>query len=196
MELEELKDRWSSLEDQLKKQELLNEKLIQEIRQSKSGPLNVLINYGYFGIVLCAAAFILVVYLFFRLPFGPVQTSIFTGCLIILAIPVAFGIYNIVHLKKIDFTKSVSENVRLVETYKINYKKQLIASYIVIAVFIVFCVARLLSLPNYGIERFGWTLGIALLVGSVLAYLEYKKIFKAKTNEIMKSLEKLKELEG
>lgn len=38
-------------------------------------------------------------------------------------------------------------------------------------------------------------LGIIILVGIVLCYLEYKKIDKAKTNAIIKSLEDLKELE-
>ncbi len=194
MELEDLKNRWSSLEDKLKEQEILNEKLIQEIRQTKSGPLGVLIKYAYFGIAVCILAIFILMYVYTHSIFFLFKSLIFLSCGIFLIVWIIVGIYNILHLMKIDFTKNVTENIWLIQTYKINYKKQSIYSIIVVTViFSAVIVACLLS-PN--MEAWRWiVLSIAIPLTGFLGYLEYKKIIKAKTEAILKSLDELKELE-
>jgi len=194
MELEELKNRWSSLEEQLKKQEILNEKLIQEIRQTKSGPLNVLINYTCIGIILCILVIPLLIYVYTNSYFALFKTTIFAMGGILMVVGIITGIYNVLQLKKIDFTQSVNKNIQLAHTYKVNVKKQSIYTYIFVVIILLMAVIAGIMSPNMETWRWACT-GAAIPLSTVLAYLEYKKIHKAKTNAILKSLEELKELE-
>ncbi|MDH6304914.1 amino acid transporter [Parabacteroides sp. PF5-5] len=194
MELEELKNNWSSLEEQLKKQSILNEKLIREIRQTKSGPLSRLINYGYFGIVTCILCIFFLIYAYNLQYFGLFKTTIFILGILLGFACIIIGIYNISHLKKIDFTKNVSENIRLVQLYKIRWKKQ--TTVICIFVTIIFIMAIIACLLSPNMENWRWiVIGSAIPLGVILGYLEYKKMYKKNTNAILQSLEELKELE-
>jgi TRAP-type C4-dicarboxylate transport system permease large subunit len=192
METEDLKNRWSSLEEQLKKQEIMNEKLIREIRQTRSGPLGMLIKYGYLGIIVSILVIPLLIYAYIHSISISYKLIVFYFGGLLALLSIIMGIYNILYLKKIDFTQSVSKNIQLVQTFKINYKKQLIAAYILATLFIILIIASTFS----NLESWRWiAICIAIPVAVLLAYLEYKKIFKAKTDAILKSLKELKELE-
>jgi hypothetical protein len=193
METEDLKNRWSSLEEQLKKQEILNEKLIREIRQTRSGPLGMLIKYGYFGIILAILIIPLLIYAYFHSVFILYKLTVFYFGGLLALLSIIMGIYNILHLKKIDFTQSVSKNIQLVQTFKINYKKQLIASYILASLFII---AITIASTSSNLASWRW-LSICIAIPAMIlgGYIEYRKVYKAKTDAILKSLEELKELE-
>ncbi len=194
MELEDLKQRWTSLEERLKKQEILNEKLVREIRHTKSGPLNVLINYIYFGIVLCTLAIPLVIYTYSRTYFGGFKTFIFVLAVILLVISIIIGIKNLFHLKRVDFTKNISDNIYHIQTFKINNKKQNLVGYIgATLIFMLVLIACVLS-PD--MELWRWiVIGLAAPVAIIASYLEYNKIYKAQTNALLRCLDELKELE-
>lgn len=194
MELEELKNRWLSLEEQLKKQEILNEKLVEELRQNKSGPVSRLINYSYFSVGICILGIFFLIYIYTLNTFLLFKTFIFimTGLLLVAA--AIIGLYNISHLKKIDFTKNVSNNIRLVQTYKINWKKQTVVSYICFIVLLILVVIACLLSPNMETWRWVAILG-CIPLGAAISCLEYKKMYKKNTNAILESLDKLKELE-
>ena len=198
MELEEMKNRWSSLEEQLKKQEIVNEKLIREIRQSKSGSLSVLINYSYFGLIVLTLALGLVLYVWMWIGslylLDIYRTILFAFILLFLIALIPNGIYSFRLLKKIDFTQCVSQNIKLVQTYKINYKRTTIAGYLGALIILILGIIAGLHTPN--MEAWRWiSIGIAIPIGVILGYLEYQKIYKKHTDAILKSLEELKELE-
>lgn len=194
MELEELKARWSSLEEQLKKQEIMNEKLVREIRQTKAGPLSLLINYTYSGIAVCMLLIPFLICVYTRSHFLAFKSSIFIFAGLLVLAGGILGIYNVAHLKKIDFTRSVSGNIQLVRAYRINVKKQSVAMYIAGVIILLLCVIASLLSPN--METWRWAaILLAIPLATLLAYMEYKKIFKAQTAAILKSLEELKELE-
>jgi TRAP-type C4-dicarboxylate transport system permease large subunit len=194
METEDLKNRWSSLEEQLKKQEILNEKLIREIRQTRSGPLGMLIRYGYFGIIVSVLVIPLLIYAYIHSVSISYKLIVFYFGGLLALLSIIMGIYNILYLKKIDFTQSVSKNIQLVQTFKINYKKQWIAMCILASLFIIAIIIASTSSSNPAIWR--W-LSICIAIPATIlgGYIEYRKVYKAKTDAILKSLEELKELE-
>lgn len=195
MELDELKNRWLSLDERLKKQETLNENILKEILRSKSGKaLNRLINYAYFGIILCLLGIIPVVYTMFSTYFGIFKTFIFISIICTLLTSAIIGIYNVILLHKIDFTKNIRDNIRLTKTYKIRVKKQNIPMYIIAVIIIILVIIACLLSPN--METWRWIIIIACIpVGIILAFWEYKKMYKANVWSILQSLEELKELD-
>ena len=195
MELDEFKNTWSALDKRLRKQEMLEETIIKEMLQSRSGKaLSRLINYTYFGITVCLCAIALMVYRVTTVYFGIFKTSIFAIGIILLLIAACIGIYNVVLLQKIDFTKSVNENIRLTQTYKIRVKKQLAFSYALAAFLIILAVIACVISPN--MELWRWIIiSVFIVIGIIGACWEYKRIYRANTSTILDSLDKLKELE-
>ena len=195
MELDELKNTWSSLDERLKKQEVLKENILKEVLQSKSGKsLSRLTNYTYLGIVLSLIGIIPMVYTVTSIYFGIFKTSIFILCICLLLVAAIVGIYNVIHLNKIDFTGNISDNIRLTKIYEIRVKKQMIPIYIFAAViFIMAIIASLLS-PN--MEAWRWAaIFVCMGIGIVGGVWEYKKMYKANVKSILKSMDDLKELE-
>lgn len=195
MELDELRNTWSSLNERLKKQETLKENILKEMLQSKSGKaLNRLINYAYFGIVLSLICIIPMVYTVTSIYFGVFKTSLFISVICMLLVTVSVGIYNVIHLHKIDFTKNVNDNIRLTQSYKIRVKKQIIPIYIIAAIILIMAIIASLLSPD--MEAWRWvTLLVCLGIGIVGGVWEYKKMYKANVESILKSLDELKELE-
>lgn len=195
MELDELKNTWTSLDERLQKQETLKEVIIKEMLQSKSGKaLSKLINYTYFGIIVGLLAIIPLAYKLTLTYFGVFKTTLFVGAIVFLALFVVIGIFNVIHLHKIDITKSVCQNINLVQTYKIRVKKQVISSYVFVVLFITLAIIACIISPN--MELWRWIfIGIFVVIGIVGAYWEYKRMYKANTDAILESLDKLKELE-
>ncbi len=195
MELDELKNTWTSLNERLQKQETLKETIIKEMLQSKSGEsLSKLINYTYFGIIVGLLAIIMLAYRLTITYFGAFKTTLFVGAIVFLALFAVIGILNVIHLHKIDITKSVCQNINLVQTYKIRIKKQVISSYVFVVLFITAAIVACIISPN--MELWRWVvIGIFVIIGIIGAYWEYKRMYKANTDAILNSLDKLKELE-
>ena len=194
MEIDNLKGTWSSLDERLKKQEVLNENIIKEILKSKSGKaLNQVVNYTYFGIVISFLIFIPLVYRLATTDFGLFKTSIFGGALLFLLLMAITGISNVVLLHKIDLLHDVSHNISLVQRYKIRIKKQLFASYAFGVIFICFAVIACIMSPD--MELWRWiVIGVFVIVGAVGAYWEYKRMYNNNLDTILKSLDELKAL--
>lgn len=195
MELDELKNTWTSLDERLKKQEVLKENIMREILYTKSGKsLNRLINYTYFGVIICIVAFIPVINTFTSAYFGSFKTMIFILVFLLLLIGLIMGIYNLVLLHKVDFTNNVSWNIRLMQGYNLRVKKQMLPLYILAVIIILLAVIAGIMSPN--MELWRWVVVIAAIpVAAVGAYWEYKRMYKANIASILKSLDELKELE-
>lgn len=195
MEFEELKNTWSALDERLKRQEALKENIIKEMLKSKSGEaLNRLINYTYFGIIICLIVIIPLVYRMTSTYFGVFKTSIFIMGIGMLLLSIIIGIYNITLLNKIDFTKKITSNIKLVENYNIRIKKQLAGIYALAFIFIALAIIAGLISPN--METWRWIAIIACIpVAITLAIWEYKRIYKFNIDSISSSLKEIRELE-
>jgi len=95
---------------------------------------------------------------------------------------------------KIDFSKSVKDNLYCVNKYNLMIKKEKIANY-----FVLIPVVYLLCILFYyeANANLSWWvfLVVALTIGVIITYWMYKKIYDANIQSIKKSLEELSELE-
>ncbi|MDR2921281.1 MAG: hypothetical protein LBV72_18200 [Tannerella sp.] len=198
MELEKLKEIWTSLDNRMQQQEVLKTTLIKEILISKSDKaLSRLINYSYFGIIICLIAMPILIWIYSR--YGVFADSPMKIIVLIVAIFTLFGIITgiiqILKLHKIDFANPVKGNIYMVENLNIYNKRTLIYSYVfVLLLFLALGCVVLLSHINF--EPWRW---VAFITGFFTfifgAAWEYKRIYRRNFNSILKSLEELKELE-
>jgi Flp pilus assembly protein TadB len=192
MELENMKLRFQEIENQLKKQELLNEKLINGIRQTRSGAFANLKRYIQFGLVLLLACAVFVIYHWTHTHFG-LHKTIAMCCAALLALSgITISIYNLCILHKVDFTDSIDKNIRTIEHFWIAYKRQFLFMYALSGLFVIVFVSVFYV---SSIAAGWWTLISFVVISAVLLSYWEHKIYKRNMQSIMESLNKLKELE-
>lgn len=197
MELEELKNNWQLLDAQLKKQEVLKERMIQEMLCTKSNKsLSKLINMEVFGIVVLLLIIPLCVYLkntnsHYSLQF--VMDIFFILMIVFCVFFSAWGIYKLSMLLKIDFMKDIGSNIHLINRFNIRIRQEKLSMFIIVPILCGYC-TYLYAKLNVNITL--WiSMTCALLVATFLSIFIYKRIYDKNIQIIQKSLDELKELE-
>ena len=196
MELDELKNTWTVLDEQLKKNEMLNKRIIREMLYKKSNKsLSWLMNGDFLG----ATVFLVIPIFIWMYNDHRFANIISVKVLSIVGIVTCilgsvWSFYKILkYLVKIDFTNIVKDNIHLVNKYAILIKYEKIISY-----FVVIPVIYLLGILGYyelKVSLFLWIfLIIAFIFGVLITYWSYKKIYDSNILSIKKSLEELDEL--
>ncbi|MDR3340634.1 MAG: hypothetical protein LBT25_11210 [Candidatus Symbiothrix sp.] len=195
MELDELKNLWTSLDERLSKQEKMKESIIKEMIYSKSNKsVSRLLNYDVFSVTLSVLAIPVLVWLCYTSPWNKLlSTKLFLGTMFVLiAITLILEWIHIKYLMKIDFAKPVSHNSLYINKYNELIKKEKIASIFIIAICSFFGIYLYASLHA---NIIWWSFLICMLIVSIgLTYFTCKKIYK-NIASIQQSLEELKELE-
>lgn len=198
MELDKLKEIWTSLDNRMQQQEVLKTTLIKEMLISKSDKaLSRLINYNYLGLIL---GFICIPFLIWigTLPgaFSIVKNIFIPIMIILLVINIVISIIQLIKLHKIDLSHTVNQNIHIVHKLNIFNKRYYLTS-TAIAFLLVFIFIFILFI-SYSTYIAYWRWGIcitAISVGIIFCVWEYKRIYRRNFNSILKSLEELKELE-
>ncbi|MCL1937882.1 MAG: hypothetical protein FWF52_05755 [Candidatus Azobacteroides sp.] len=197
MDLEELKNTWMALDEQLKKNEVLNKQIVREMLYKKSNKsLNWLVNMEFMGTILL----LFTIPLCFWLYNAPIYKNI-TAPKILFLVAIIFAILGVIwyfykilkYLLRIDFSMNIKDNIQSVNEYAILIKKEKFVSY-----FIVIPVLSLLGIWGYyelHANLLLWILlTVALIFATLMTYWLYKKIYDANIQSIKKSLEELEEL--
>ncbi|GHT01168.1 hypothetical protein FACS189421_13740 [Bacteroidia bacterium] len=195
MESDELKKVWASLDERLNKQEKLKESIIRKMLLAKSDKsLNRIINYDYFGIILCLGLIALLVWRMTSVYFGTFKTTLFLLIIAMLISGVIMNIIELFKLHKVDFSAPVDKNIRWVQKFNLSFKRQTLFACIVATIlFILGLIAGLCS-PN--MELWRWVaIAVGICIGIVWGWWEYKHLIGKNINSILKSLDELKELE-
>lgn len=198
MELEKLKEIWTSLDNRMKQQEVLKSTFIKEMLISKSDKaLNRLINYSYFGLIMSLACIPFLIWIS-TLPgaFSIVKNVFIPIMLIFLVINTVIGISQLIKLHKIDLSQTVNKNINFVHKLNIfNKRSYLIFTAIAFLLVFIFIFILFILYSTY-IAYWRWGICItAISVGIIFCFWEYKRIYRRNFNSILKSLEELKELE-
>ena len=197
MELSELKNTWVVLEEQLKKNEMLNKQIIQEVLQKKSSKsLNRLINIDFVGLVVMLLAIPACIWLY-NIPWleNILSTKIFSIVMTVICILAAIWYaYKLNYMMKINISNNVKDNMYCVNKYAIMLKKEQLATYFgllpIVALLGAFCYYELKA--SFSLWVF---LIVALTVGIVGEYWLYKRLYDTNIQSIKKSLDEMKELE-
>jgi len=198
MELDKLKEIWISLDNRMQQQEILKSTLIKEMLINKSDKaLSRLINYSYFGIILCIAVLPLLIWISSQSRSFDIMNNIFIPITILFSLTnLAVAIIQLIKLHKIDFSKAINRNIYSVQKLNIFNKRYYII-FTIIAFIIVFITIIVLFISYSAYIAYWRWLGIitAIIAGSIFCFWEYKRIYRRNFNTILKSLEELKELE-
>jgi len=200
MELDELKSTWAALDSRLKENELLNKRIIQKMLNDKSNKsLNKLVNYEIFSLSGILLVIPLCIWLLSNSRWN-VHNLLFPKIIAVVVIALSvflipWGGYIIIkYLLKIDFSKSIKDNMFYINKFAIYYSKGK-----TINIFFIIPVLSLLGILSYYESKAPLYLWIflfaALTIGIALTFWTYKKVYDANIQAIQKSLNELKELE-
>jgi hypothetical protein len=196
MEIEDLKTIWASVDERLKKQEVLKESLIKDMIYKKTNKsLNMLLWAELPGIPVILLLLPFIVYAYEK--FGGRHTMwdsmvIFCGAVCTVMLP--YLIYKAYLLTKIDLSDNIRKNLLYINRFNILIKKEKTLSIFFFAP--VYTILIILMLLEAKADAFNWVLATCILILVVLyACWVYKKIYDKNIQSIQKSLETLKELE-
>ncbi|MDR1454733.1 MAG: hypothetical protein LBJ01_03685 [Tannerella sp.] len=198
--MEELKSVWASIDGRLGKQEAIKENIIREmIRDRSNRSLGKLMNYEILCVAIYLIAIPLVVSQYYFKPLlrltGLAGNVFLWAMLAICVASLAWTLFKIVALMKVDFMKSVKANALLINRYRLWIQKEKLIGFAVEIPAVVFIVVWLLvSIQANALQ---WiTLVCALLLGIFLSfYTYYRGVYDRHIATIRRSLEELKELE-
>ena len=196
MELEELKNIWASVDERLKKQEILEENIIKEMNRKKTNKsLNALQWSEFIGIPILLTVISLIVYKYGQ--FGGTSRIWDISILIFFVICIIlfpYILYKIYLLMRVDLSGNIKNNLFCINKFAIIVKKERLIFW---RFFLPLCVGVPIPwLIEVGTSTALWTVYICLVVfGALFGYWSYKKIYDKNIQIIKKSLEELKELE-
>ena len=148
MELDELKNTWMVLNNRLQMNEVLNDRIIEEMLQSKTNKaLKSLSNFEWiqaFGMIL-GLPFLIFMYNKHLSEVNPKVFLMFKYlmifCILSLFVHIPFQIWKLYTLMQIDFSGIINKNIKRIERYNIQIKREKIYSgillFIIITAFLV-----------------------------------------------------------
>lgn len=195
MDTDRLKDTWIVFNEKLDQQQSFKEDIIREILQNKSSKsLSRLLNYEAFNTISITLLIPFLLYFINRYKITPFLSEIVYALIAIMGIALLSNIWKVWLLLKIDFTNTISNNIRSIERYKIHLNKEKILNFIVfILVFIV--IAQAIINQGAQLAAWRWAAAIAgIAIGIIASIWSYKRFYKNNIRNIIDSIEKLKDL--
>lgn len=196
MELDELKTQWLELEKQLKKNETLNKQLLSEMLHKKSKKsLNRLVNSDFIGIIMSLLTIPAGIWIYNAIHFmgNFLSVKIFAVVYITAAfIGVIWYYYKLKYLMKIDFSKSIKDNMYRVNKYDIMIKQEKMVTYYILIPVLFFLGALCYYEFHAGFSS--WTFFIVTVtILTIITFWLYKKFYDTNIQSIKQKLDELKE---
>jgi len=199
MNIEEIKNKWSQINNELDKQKKFNSELFEKMtKNSAKSSLQKILNYE-----IVSAVVLIMIILFTVLRFKMLDTSLTFVCgIILILIAIASLSLSGILFKKIKnvkfYEKTLSETIKDVSNLKIYYYKYKMMSWIS-SLFFVFAMlpvfVKLLHNRNI-IDDFSLYIipvGIGLIIGITLAYYIFKNLYEFNLSKVENLLKDLKE---
>ena len=193
MEIDELKNTWQSLENRLKGQEMLNNKLVKDMLETKSEKsLSRLINVELISMIILLILIPVIIYMIsWEIQLTGYNTFMWAW-MVVCILGVLWQGFKLYKLMRIDLLKTVCNNIKETNEYNIWIKKEKFGV-IILSCVLFLSIAFFYQLWNVGTALWGFLI-CTFAVVSIIAYWSYKKIYDKNINSILKSLEELKEL--
>ncbi len=196
MELDDLKEAWTALDNRLKRNEELKESIILEMMQRKAEKLlNWLLKWNIIEILGMLIVIPFLVFFYQRLCW---QISIFWDIFMIYAIFVCcitcvWYLFKLRKLMKIDLTTDFVNNINRVNQYNIYVKRERIILQTIVGP--IFLVLMLLTYVDLKAQLHQWVLLVSVVAFvTIYGYWAYKTLYKKNIESIIKSLNEIKEL--
>ncbi|SHE46817.1 hypothetical protein [Dysgonomonas macrotermitis] len=194
MELNELKNTWLTLDERLKKQEVLKENIMREMLHTKSDKaLGRLIAYEIFGIIILLLVIPIPIYgIILPVKLQAYEIFMYSVLVSILGL-LCWVLFKLYILTRINFSKPVSSNIYHINKYNILIKKEKQFMFLFIPLIMGGCIYLYMKLNA---STMLWVLMTCIFMASLVFTLwSYKKIYDKNIDSIQKSMDNLKELE-
>lgn len=209
MELEEIKNAWLSVDERLKKQEMLNANLIKEMAYKKtSKSLNTLQRSEFMAFPIMLATIPLMVWAYGYFGGKFIMWDILTiSSLIFLVAYLPFLVWKAHYLMKMDLDGNLKNNLQYINKFAIFVKKEKVAACFYIPVFTIIIFAMLTEITMFTVEKIGVEKGMKFLAPVIVFTVcvsictilftiwSYKKIYDKNIKAIRDNLAELKEME-
>ena len=195
MELEELKEAWTALDNRLKRNEELKESIILEMMQSKADKsLNKILGWNVFNGLGLLLVIPFLVFVFNRFGGKVLFWDIFIiYCVLVCSISFFWNLYKIRGLMKINITTDVTNSIHLVNRYHIWAKRErFITQFIIGNIFLIIMILMFIEVKANFQQ---WVMLVCVVAFVTLyEYWEWKKLYKKHIESILKSLDEIREL--
>lgn len=194
MELDELKNTWLTLDERLKKQEVLKENIMREMLHTKSDKaLGRLIAYEIFGIIILLLVIPIPIYgIILPVKLQAYEIFMYSVLVSILGL-LCWVLFKLYILTRINFSKPVISNIYHINKYNILIKKEKQFMFLFIPLIMGGCIYLYTKL---NVSTMLWVLMTCIFMASLVFTLwSYKKIYDKNIDSIQKSMDNLKELE-
>ena len=195
MEIEALKNTWSRLDTQLKENKSLNKRIIKEMMDKKANKsISSLLFWDIFSLVFLLALIPFLAYwynLYSEQKTFRYITLIVAGFVCIIG--VVWYFIKIHGLMKVDINENVSKNIYYIKRYTIQVKREKIAMtyFVAMSLAILITLAYLEAKVAIGL----WVYLIcAVVLGALVTFWSYKRIYQKNIDAIKNSLEEMREL--
>jgi len=195
MELEELKSIWVSVDERLKKQEILKESIIKEMIYKKANKaLNVLQWSEFLGIIIILVVIPFIIWAYGKFGGRNLYWDIYVLFALVLCIAlIPYLTYKAYLLVKIDFAGNIKNNMFCINKYKTIINKEKI--YLSALAGIPFIILLTIILIKQKSPVYLWGIVICSIIFVTLySFWSYKKIYDKNIESIQKNLEELEEL--
>jgi len=193
MNLENLKSEWSAMNDRMEKQEILKEKMFCQMLNTKSDKsLNRLVAYEVVSLIFSILFIPVLLWIFNNTGIEFVQT-VLIGAIVILAICVIWYGIKVLVLSKVDFTKTLKNNLFYVNRYAIYIKyEKLIGYYFILPLIIAICVFHYAKMH---VSLLLWISMSCMFIAMILFVIYLYRLYNKNISTIQQNLEELRELE-
>jgi hypothetical protein len=192
MNLENLKSEWSAMNDRMEKQEILKEKMFCQMLNTKSDKsLSRLVAYEVIGLIVCILFIPVMFYIFNKIQMELVRSIIGCAIVIIMICAIWQGI-KILCLSKIDFAKTLKNNLLYVNKYAIYIKYEKLVNYFMtplLVAFFVFFYAKMHA------SLLLWISMSCMFIAVILFVIYLYRLYNKNISTIQQNLEELRELE-
>jgi len=195
MELEDLKSAWASIDERLKKQEILKESIIKEMIYKKANKsLKVLTWSELTSIPVFLALIPFIVWAYRKFSGTHLSWDIFILFMLLFCIAfLPFLIYKAYLLMKVDLTKNFKDNLLYVNRFNVAINREKLGMRFGGPIIGIFMIIVYIELK---VDIFVWVLpGCMFIFLTLFSYWSYKKIYDKNIRSIQKNLEELEELE-
>ena len=194
MELENLKEAWIALDNSLKRNEKLSEKIIlAEIRTKAGKKVNrfIAIEMFSFAVLLLAIPFCIWLFNMVRGKFWTIE--VYLICAGVICLVLTFWVaYKLHGLMKFDVIKNVSNNILCMNRYNIQLKQEMkILNYFVGPVFVVLAVITYADLKATMLH---WSILVCAIIFVTLVSHWLVKKYDKSIGSVINSMEEINEL--
>lgn len=198
MELNELKNIWQELDQKIEKNNILNDKVIKDMLQTKGNKsISKLMAFEVLSLILLVA---MIPVFLFLLAFFQNATSHLNYTIVFIKLMIIFCVLAVVwygvkiyFLNKIEMRRSIKDNIYNITRYKLLLKREIQISFILYPIILGVCIYHFYTVKATVLL---WVLLICLwLVVLVFVIWFYKKVTQKHIKSINQSLDELKDLE-